>query len=165
MKFILISLSLAVAFAGCTKSGLVKEDEAMLLGKITKEELHAGFPVFLKNETQYAPDIKKVDSLRTMTHKIDVVLFLGTWCSDSKTEAPKFLKLYNQLHSNLLSLKIYGVDREKTEPGGLAKEHNIEYVPTVIFFRDGVEIGRIVEYPEESMEADFLRILQKNKLI
>ena len=37
----------------------------------------------------------------------------------------------------------------------------IELVPTIIFYKDGSEIGRIVETPVESMEKDLLKIIEK----
>jgi len=35
----------------------------------------------------------------------------------------------------------------------------VERVPTFIFFRDGREIGRIVENPKTGMVEDFMEIL------
>jgi hypothetical protein len=35
---------------------------------------------------------------------------------------------------------------------------NIERVPTFIFKRGGEEIGRIIETPDESLEADMLKL-------
>jgi hypothetical protein len=35
----------------------------------------------------------------------------------------------------------------------------IEFVPTFIFFKNDVEIGRIVEAPTESLEIDMVKIL------
>jgi hypothetical protein len=37
---------------------------------------------------------------------------------------------------------------------------NIERVPTFIIMNEGIEIGRIIETPEETLEADLLKILQ-----
>ena len=45
---------------------------------------------------------------------------------------------------------------------GLSKETEglkIELVPTIIFYKDGYEIGRIVETLTESLEKDLLKIL------
>ena len=39
---------------------------------------------------------------------------------------------------------------------------NIEKVPTFIFYKNGIEIGRIIESPEKSIEKDFLKILNGN---
>ncbi|NNK29609.1 MAG: thioredoxin, partial [Flavobacteriaceae bacterium] len=36
---------------------------------------------------------------------------------------------------------------------------NIEYVPTIIFLKDGKEAGRIVELPMNSLEQDMEAII------
>jgi hypothetical protein len=43
----------------------------------------------------------------------------------------------------------------------MSEKFNIQRVPTTIVLRDGVELGRIVEYPEKSNEEDLLKILNK----
>lgn len=53
---------------------------------------------------------------------------------------------------------MYGVDLSKQEGGGLARQYDIQRVPTVIFLRGGKELGRIIEVPKDTMEADFLAI-------
>jgi len=89
-----------------------------------------------------------------------VVLFLGTWCKDSISEAPKFLKTYDLAANPNFSLEIYAVNRKKKDGLGMAERFNLERVPTMIFLRDGKEMSRIVEYPKKSMEEDFLRIVE-----
>ena len=39
--------------------------------------------------------------------------------------------------------------------------HNILNIPTLIFFENGRENNRIVEFPVESMIEDFSKILKK----
>ena len=57
---------------------------------------------------------------------------------------------------------MWAVDRKKNLPNNLAKEYQIEYVPTFIFLKNGHEIGRIVESPEALyLEEDVLNILSK----
>ena len=51
------------------------------------------------------------------------------------------------------------VNREKKTPDNLQEGYNIIRVPTFIFFRKGKEIGRFVEYPRVSVEADMLKIV------
>jgi hypothetical protein len=41
--------------------------------------------------------------------------------------------------------------------------YNIVYVPTFIFYKDGVEVGRIVEAPKHSLEIDIINILNNIK--
>jgi rhodanese-related sulfurtransferase/thiol-disulfide isomerase/thioredoxin len=132
----------------------------MLVGKITKEDLYGEFPVFKEKAEGYSPKTEIVEKIRKGSQKTSVVLFLGTWCKDSISEAPKFLKIYDLAANPNLSLEIYAVDRKKQDGLGMAERFNLERVPTMIFLRDGKEMSRIVEYPKKSMEEDFLRIVE-----
>ena len=49
--------------------------------------------------------------------------------------------------------------REKATPEAFEEGFGIINVPTFIFYRGGQELGRIVEYPIESLEADMVKIL------
>jgi len=42
---------------------------------------------------------------------------------------------------------------------------NINFVPTIIVYRNTIEVNRIVEIPVESLEQDLLNILTKNTYI
>ena len=133
--------------------------ERMLVGKITKEELYREFPVFEKNARNYVPRQEEIRKISAIGENIDIVMFLGTWCKDSVSEAPKLLKVYERADNPNLSLEIYGVDRKKKEGSGLCKRYDTQRVPTVLFFKAGKELGRIIEYPEKSIEEDLLEIV------
>ena len=51
------------------------------------------------------------------------------------------------------------VDRDKKSGQGLADGKNIHHVPTIIIYKNGDEVGRIVESPIESLEEDIFNIL------
>jgi len=132
----------------------------MLTGKITKGDLYKEFPVFEEKAEDYSPKAEIVGKIRKGNQQISVVLFLGTWCKDSISEAPKFLKTYDLAANPNFSLEIYAVNRKKKDGLGMAERFKLERVPTVIFLREGKEMSRIVEYPKKSMEEDFLRIVE-----
>jgi rhodanese-related sulfurtransferase len=132
----------------------------MLVGKITKEELYREFPVFKEKAESYSPKAETVEKMRKLSQQTSVILFLGTWCKDSISEAPKFLKTYDLAANPHFSLEIFAVNRKKKDGLGMAERFSLERVPTMIFLRDGKEMSRIVEYPKKSMEEDFLRIVE-----
>jgi thiol-disulfide isomerase/thioredoxin len=140
-----------------------KEQEKMLVGRVTKEQLFREFPAFRENAARYKPEQTAVEKLREVTRKTEVLLFLGTWCSDSISEAPKTIKIFETVNSPNFSLQLYGVDRAKEDGLGFAGKFNVKRVPTVIFLQDDKELGRIVEYPNETMEDDTLAILTPGK--
>jgi rhodanese-related sulfurtransferase/thiol-disulfide isomerase/thioredoxin len=132
----------------------------ILQGKITKEDLYREFPVFREKAEGYSPKKEIVEKIGKENQQTWVVLFLGTWCKDSISEAPKFLKTYDLAANPNFSLEIYAVNRKKKDGLGMAERFNLERVPTVIFLQDGKEMSRIVEYPKKSMEEDVLRIVE-----
>lgn len=89
---------------------------------------------------------------------VDITLFLGSWCKDSKREVPRFFKILDAADYNG-DVELIAVDRRKKTPENLQKGKDIKRVPTMIFKKDGEEIGRIVEYPVESLEKDIQKIL------
>jgi hypothetical protein len=102
-----------------------------------------------------------VDTLRTKVGenlKIDV--YLGLWCSDSKNHVPPFIKIIETIGNPKLEVNYYTVERKASKDiKYFVEEFKVERVPTFIFYRDGKEIGRIVENPKNSLIEDFLEIV------
>ena len=65
----------------------------------------------------------------------------------------------DEANFNYYYLEIIAVDRSRKTPDDLQKGFELIRVPTFIFYKKGKEIGRFVEYPKKSVEADFLKIL------
>ncbi len=107
----------------------------------------------------YTLDEDTRKALKKGLKKVEIKAFMGTWCGDSKRETPKFYKLLDEVGFNEDNLTLVTVDRSKKEPSNLVSGNNIIRVPTFIFYRDGEEIGRYVERPRESLEADILKIV------
>jgi len=91
-----------------------------------------------------------------------VTIVMGTWCSDSRRELPRFYKIWETLGLMFEKMDIIGVDTRKHAPDGMTDILGIEKVPTFIFNRDDTELGRIVESPEESLEIELFRMLYEN---
>jgi tetratricopeptide (TPR) repeat protein len=94
---------------------------------------------------------------------IEVVIYLGTWCGDSKKWVPRFLKLWDELGLKRTQLTFIGVfdfieGKYKQGPNGEEKGKSIHRVPTFIFKRDGKETARIIESPNTDLETDLAQI-------
>ena len=87
--------------------------------------------------------------------------FLGTWCGDSRREIPRFFKILDQAGFKFNNLELIAVNRNKKTPDNLQEGFNIIRVPTFIFYKQGKEIGRYVEYAKESLEKDMLQIISE----
>jgi len=72
-----------------------------------------------------------------------------------------FYKLMDKVEYDSSKITVYCVDRDKKTEKGETDNLNITLVPTFIIYRDGMEIGRIIETPKVSLEADLLEILNK----
>lgn len=138
-----------------------EEETIMLLGPANEEGLQQE-PFNSWYHTTYE-DYQVNDSLvaliKPQLKDVSIKLFMGTWCEDSQRETPGIYKILNAANFNLKNLQLIAVDRDKVTPQKLEENFNITNVPTLIFFKDGKEMNRIVEYPIESLEQDILNIL------
>jgi len=133
----------------------------MLIGKIKLKDLHE-VPYKEWFDLQYGAytvDKSMLDSIH-FNRADKIVLILGTWCGDSKREVPNFFKILNEKGISNRKVQIYSVDRKKQISGIDLSVYNLTRIPTFIFYRNGKEIGRIVESPTESLEKDMARILK-----
>ena len=94
---------------------------------------------------------------------ITIKIMMGTWCSDSRREVPRFLRVLNIWQFPIPRVTIYGVDKEKKCPVGDFDKFNIERVPTFILYKNNIEVGRIIETPKTSLEQDMVNILTKKE--
>lgn len=135
-------------------------DEGILTGRIEKRMLEDRYPWFEKNYNAYTVDEGKVSLIQQRKAGVSAIIFLGTWCGDSKREVPRFYKVIEK--AGFVAFEVYGLDRKKKTPDGVEAPYGIERVPTFIFFKDGREIGRIIETPEKTIEEDIAKILSRS---
>ena len=141
----------------------------MLLGKCTKEALQkAPFVDWYKpNYDSYVLDSVTCNFIRPLLAGKSIIIFMGTWCGDSKREVPRVLKMLeccNFPNANLTMIMVSNKDSlYKKSPQHEEAGKNIVRVPTIIIEQKGVEIGRIIEFPVTSLERDLLAILKKEK--
>jgi len=172
IRFLLISFVFFILLINCqpqTSGQLqskktIRNDIEMLYGKVTYEQLYFDYPQWKAEETAYKPLDKIISELKNINGTYDVDVFLGTWCSDSRREVPRFNNiLKNAALLNKINVTLWAVDREQKLGNGLAQQNNIERVATFVFYKEKEEIGRIIETPEQTLEADILNILKANK--
>jgi len=96
---------------------------------------------------------------RDFLDSIEVQVFLGTWCEDSRREVPRFFKILDEMGWSENQMQMIMLDRNKTSGYGLEKDKNIHHVPTFVVYKERQEIGRIIETPTETLEEDLFNIL------
>ncbi|PCH76628.1 MAG: thiol reductase thioredoxin [Flavobacteriaceae bacterium] len=114
---------------------------------------------FTKKYSSYHPDPTVIKKLKKQLSGVTIKAFMGTWCGDSKEQTPVFYKVLAAVDFEENKVQMITVNRSKKTPENLQKGYNIIRVPTFIFYKKGIEIGRFVEYPQKTVEADFLHIV------
>ena len=97
--------------------------------------------------------------IRSLSAGVDVLVFYGPWCSDSRRHVPVFLRIAEKAGIPDEQVRYYALDRSKKSGDGLTDQYAVEKVPTFIFLKRGKEIGRVVESPRTTLEGDIVAIL------
>ena len=158
MLFCVIISSCAI-----NKSTQKSHEELVLNGRITRNDLANKFPWFQDNYKRYQPKDSVINLIKNFPYELKVTVFMGTWCDDSKDEVPKFFKIADALLFSESQIEIVAVDRDKKCKSVDLTPYKIGLVPTFIFYKNGKEIGRIVESPKETLEKDLLKMMNDAK--
>jgi len=158
---VLILITGCIPYSKHNSKKVFRDGVNMLYGEITPEDLFSEYPAWREDYMRYEPDSTVISGLSVTHPDLKIEVFMGTWCSDSRREIPRFFKIIDV--SNCVNgdrIKMWAVDRDKSLDSGLTAERNIESVSTFIFYRNEKEIGRIIEQPEhENIETDILSII------
>ncbi len=145
-----------------------KSSQEIMLGMCDESYLKKGLfgEYYTLEYPNYIPNPDIIEQIKGLlnTNKTpyEIVVVLGTWCGDSKDQIPRFMKVIDLIDNPYLMVQNYiCVDRTKSAPNLSMEEYNIEKVPTFIFYKNNIEIGRIIETPLKSIEIDMLDFLKK----
>lgn len=144
----------------------MENEEKILTGEIRRSELEQKpfSDWYLSGYQDYYPNQRKLEALRNPLKAIKILAFIGTWCPDTQREYPHLIKILDSVYFPENQIITFGLDQDKMLPGG-EKPNDVAFVPTFIFFRDGKEIGRIVERPgSSSLEEDILKIIDNHSV-
>lgn len=173
MKKTLLALFVSALFISCGNEK--KENENQQNEDVTTIEEDIEIPVlvgkqdisalktpphakwFMENY-KYKANQQKLGPLKTALEGKKLTIFLGTWCSDSQQQVPALLSILDAIKYDDSNITLITMSENKDTPEGLEDGLNILYVPTIIVYNNDVEMGRIVEFPVESLEADLLAI-------
>jgi thiol-disulfide isomerase/thioredoxin len=140
-----------------------ESEKPMLIGYCTREAFNdTSFSEWWNEEyNMYEVDVEIAEQLKDNWDNVEITLVIGTWCSDSRREVPRFYRILDKIEYPSEIVNLISVNRDKV---GLANEVDgleIHFVPTIIFYGNGKELGRIVEMPYESLEKDMLEMVKK----
>lgn len=127
-----------------------KNGNEMLIGCCTREALsREPFAAWFNNNYfNYAVDTSLIVSLKEKMDRKQFLIFMGTWCGDSKREVPRMLKILDYCGVKPEQVKIIMVSNAdslyKQSPNHEEKGLNIIKVPTLIVYENTTEINRVV---------------------
>jgi thiol-disulfide isomerase/thioredoxin len=124
------------------------EEKMILFGQVTKNQIieDSLFGWYKANAKYAKPPQSTIDAIKKAASKVDVVLFVGTWCHDTQQILPKYFKAMEASGFPEERLTIVATNRSKEAPGGWHRVFKVVNVPTIIVLQDGKELGRISEY-------------------
>lgn len=136
-------------------------------GQLTYDDLlkESSFSWLQEGVENYTPSSDAIDYLQKELPAYEVVVFLGTWCDDSKILIPKLYKTLQAANYPMRRYSMYGTDRAKTTKYVEHKLYKIEFVPTIILFKKNNEVGRVTENVKKSIEEDLMEIIKTDKRI
>lgn len=139
----------------------VKDKSGHLVGLANKAMFsQAPYQTWFNNYyNNYKPNDAVIKKISKHINDYKIKGFIGTWCGDSKRETPKFYKILELTGFDKNRFDLATVNRSKKTPDNLQEGLNIIKVPTFIFYKNGKEVGRFVEYPRETIEKDVLKIV------
>jgi hypothetical protein len=144
----------------------------VLFGRVTREDIAENIEGWDAEYGTYRPDSTVVTALRERLRGVRVVCVFGTWCSDSKREVPRLWKVLDEAEYPVSRVEMFAVGSSRfTKEMGVPETvlewstdvkswYDVAAVATIIVSRGGKELGRIVEAPGTSIEADLLRFIE-----
>jgi thioredoxin 1 len=152
----------AVTFSFTLYADQQTNADEVLIGQITAEQLTSNFKAFDNTNRKKTLSEETLARLTEIKDTYSIKAFLGTWCHDSEREIPTLIDIIKTAENPNLQLSLIALNMDKEDPKGLAKQYQVKYTPTIVIEANGIEIGRIVERPENSLEDNILAIINSS---
>jgi thiol-disulfide isomerase/thioredoxin len=152
---ILVSITMLALVSACANSHVT--NATMTVGEVSSQKLINDHESFMQSYQAFELSESDVAEIKAWPNDLHVDVYFGTWCHDSQREVPRFLKIAAE--NSQFTSRLIGLDYEKSEPSGSAKNLDIKYTPTFVVYQNNKEIGRIVERPKASLAADISAML------
>jgi len=130
---------------------------APLQGPATTDEIFKHTPAYRKGMEAYRPEQASVQAIKGHRGAVTIEVFFGTWCPHCKIVVPQFMKTMSEAGSRDLKVSYIGVPR-RFDQWPESRSKGVRGLPTIIFYRDGREFGRI---PGGAEEAPIERMVAK----
>ena len=136
----------------------VNAQDDYLSGPVTEAQIRE-VKIFDLYAERYEPDQEIISKLAQVKDTILIDVFMGMWCHDSKREVPAFFKVMDSVNSPFFTAKYTALEYRRRGPKDIIEANDIKRTPTFIVYRNGKEIGRIIEEVKVSVESDLYEII------
>ena len=159
-------LAVTASFAALSGPGALPSEAEPdpLLGRTRPAAILDITPEWQRGYEEYRPAPADLAIIRSAPAGSLLMVYFGSWCSDSRIGMPHVLKILDEAHAPHLKARYVGVDRAKREPAGRLEGVGLELVPTFVLSVDGREIGRIVETPKTTLEHDLALLIGEARM-
>src|SRR5574341_1590585 len=123
-----------------------------VLGWTAPDSLYRAAPEFCPTPGFYEPADNALRQLRRYDEPLTILVFFGSWCSDSKHQLPIFFATLDRATNKNFSVKLFGLDRSKKYATGFAEALGISHVPTFIFLRGQKNFSANGQAPEQTRD-------------
>lgn len=157
---VVAGLVLGACASGGNVAELESEEPEPIVGATTQAEILAEMPEWIEDLVRARPDESQALRLVEPVADTEVVVFFGTWCSDSRRELSRLWRAVEIAGGDFgFPIRYVGVDRTKTEPADMLEGMEILYVPTLIVSKNGLESGRVIESSPDGIEKDLVALV------
>lgn len=149
--FFLAIITLSAQYLFAQTSAEISRDASgnkVVKGFLAKNDLvsDTAFSWFTQAQKSFTPNADVVKQYSANKDSINLIVFGGTWCGDTKHLLPNFLATTDAANFPESHITLIGVDHNKKTLYNLSEAFGITNVPTFIVMKNGKEIGRVVEY-------------------
>ncbi|MDB5205508.1 MAG: thioredoxin family protein [Flavisolibacter sp.] len=149
-KILFIAIAIASSQYVFAQTEISREPNGtkIIKGFIAKKELttDTAFAWYAQNAKGYSPAADVMQQYTANKDSVNLIIFAGTWCGDTKNLLPKFFTTTDAAGFPESRITLIGVDRSKKTLYNLTEAFGVTNVPTFIVMKNGKEIGRVVEY-------------------
>lgn len=141
-----------------------KDGTKVLIGGVDQSAFHKEpFSTWYLTEYEsYQTNPEMIKKIKGKLNRYRIEVFMGSWNENSKREFPRLMKILDEAKFPEKRLVIYAVNENNRSFYGEDQGKDIRFTPTIIFYRGGKEVARIVESPVSgSLEEDILMIVNE----
>jgi hypothetical protein len=136
-----------------------EQEASEFTGEVERGAILEGDERWAQRYEQAEVDEDVAEALGEVDPGARVEIYLGVWCEDSMREVPRFWRAFDAAGMVPFEIKHIGLNREFSAGDVSLEGLDIEAVPTFIVYRDGEEVGRVVENSPENIETHLLALL------